>query len=172
MRTTLRLLQSSHRVKPSRKVHEMCTGNPRVIRRMLRSLFCINARSKVERCLLNPNWNTAREVRSRYPQRDLPPGRKYDFLISSLSYFFAFTKRRTSNAYGKPKQRRRKGNHTPRGEKLARSDYELCGGDCACKKVINLEIFRMSRACCTAQRRLNVAFIESINQICQIDYRW
>lgn len=81
----------------------------------------------------------------------LPPGRKYDFLVSS-SYFFSFTKRRAKcelhrGESGEQKGSKR-GNHTPRAE--IRASGASFAAVIARVKVVNLEIFRASRT--AAQR--------------------
>lgn len=53
---------------------------------------------------------------------------------------------RTACRSGEEEERK---SHTERREACEKR-CELCGGDCPRKKVINLEIFRMSRAYCTA----------------------
>jgi len=123
----------------------------------------------VERCLLNSKWNTARD--RGILKGGLPPGRKYDFLVPS-SYFFRFHKaprvesEETTDGKWKKEMKSRRAKREAREERR-----ELCSGDSACKR-------RKSRnfPCVTRmfvrRRRLNAAFIESVNQVWQINCRF
>jgi len=118
----------------------------------------------VERCLLNSKWNTARD--RGILKGGLPPGRKYDFLVPS-SYFFRSHKAPRVESKETTEWQVEEGDEiAPREERR-----ELCSGNSACKS-------RKSRnfPCVTRmfvrRRRLNAAFIESVNQVWQINCRF